>query len=894
MAKKSKSKSRAKRSARALNALEIAEREMEGSASDSDGGRYDPRSNGTVVNLLKKSSKGRRNDDDDSESELDSEGSFEDEELDSDEAFGSGDDIDVMNSKLSQTLRDKESMGKLNKNDVIDVDNLSDGGYTSIEEEELMPLSQIWDMGSKSAKASKDNGSDEDMGEEMKFQDSDDASSESESSEESGSSEESESGSESENPFDEISEDDEDVELKTITSKLLKDTTKHSSKRLDTYGTGEENEYILPSVAKNAGTQKLSLEDMMNVVDDKAVTEKATLLKGDSTATAIPLPQRIQQRNERQAAYEISKNEVNRWSDVVKQNRRAEHLSFPLNPQVEHNEATVFTNATNKNTQSELQEKVNDVLEQSNMVDPEKGSTFEDLNTAKMTPEEMKKRTVEMRLMRELMFREERKARRIKKIKSKAYHRIKKKEIQRNRELAGVSDESDTDLDVARAKERMTLKHKTNSKWAKDMIKHGMTNDAETREEMEEMLRQGERLNARIQDRDSDEEDNRKTLSDVENDEVDDAEDFKLKDRLGKTGVMNMAFMRNAEAREKEANREQAAKLRAFENGEDMFDSDNEADNRDENVQLNKGRRIYTPSNLEAKKQVDETNEILREEKEIDDSRNLVNRLKGSNKRLSAENGDAAGTSNSNTEAQEDKEPENPWLAGSDDESNVRRSTKISVIDKDSSKEAKSLQKLEKKRAKLDKSAKKGKGNDDSELLLEEDTSNRLKIVDPYAGSDDETGNEFVFKQQDVIADAFAGDDVVAEFAGEKKRIVEDDDDKEVDVTLPGWGDWAGEGAQPRKKRKFIQKVKGVVQKNKRKDRNMQNVIINEKINKKNLKYQSSAVPFPYENKEQYERSLRMPLGQQWTSRKSHQKLIKPRIMTKPGEVIDPLKAPFK
>ena len=888
MAKKSKSKSRAKSTSRALNALEIAEKEMQGSASDSDGGRYDPRSNGTVVNLLKKSKKGRNSND--SDSELESEGSFEDEDLDSDEAFGSGDDIDVMNSKLSQTLRDKESMGTLKTSDVIDVDNLSDGGYTSIEEEELMPLSQIWDMGAKSSKTVNDN-SDDGMGEEMKFQDSDDASSESESSAASGSEEESESDSENENPFDEISEDEEDVELKTITSKLLRDTTKHSSKRLDTYGTGEENEYILPSVAKNTGIQKLSLEDMMNVVDDKAVTEKATLLKGDTNATAIPLPQRIQQRNERQAAYEISKDEVNKWSDVVKQNRRAEHLSFPLNPQVEHNEETVFTNATNKNTQSELQEKVNEVLEQSNMVDPEKESTFEDLNTAQMTPEEMKKRTVEMRLMRELMFREDRKSRRIKKIKSKAYHRIKKKEMQRNRELAGVSDESDTDLDIARAKERMTLKHKTNSKWAKDMIKHGMTNDAETREEMEEMLRQGERLKAKIQDRDSDEEDNRKTLSDVEKDELDEDEGFKLKENLGKTGVMNMAFMRNAEAREKEANREQAAKLRALENGEDLFDSENDADDREENVQLNKGRRIYTPSNLEAKKQTDEANEYLREEKEMDDSRNLVNRLKGSNKRLSAVSQEA---SNASEVVQEDKEPENPWLAGSDDESNIKRSTKISVVDKDSSKEAKSLQKLEKKRAKQDRSSKNGKGNEDSELLLEEDTSSKLNINDPYAGSDDDTGNEFIFKQQDVIAEAFAGDDVVAEFATEKKRIVDDDDDKEVDVTLPGWGDWAGEGAQPRKKRKFIKKVKGVVRQDKRKDKHLQNVIINEKINKKNLKYQSSAVPFPFENREQYERSLRMPLGQQWTSRKSHQKLIKPRIMTKPGEVIDPLKAPFK
>ena len=905
MAKKSKSKSRSKSSKRALNALEIAERELEGSASDDNNENYNPRRNGTVVNLLKKSERHGNNYPDD-DSDIASDDSFEDEELDSDEAFGPGEDMDVLDSKLSQTARDKKKLGKLTSSDKIDVDNLSDDGYTSIEEGELMSLSEIWDMDSKkgptvaasnnSKKSKIETEQSDDDDEDMKFQDSDIESSEDESGSEETSSEESDADSESEDPFDEISDDDEDVELKTITSNLLKDTAKFTSKRLATYGTGDENEYILPSVQENEGTQKLSLSDMMNIVDDKQVTSKATLLQGENEATAIPLPQRIQQRNERKAAYEISKDEVNRWSDAVKQNRRAEHLSFPLNQQVEHQEASVFTIPANENTASALQDKVNTVLEESNLVDPEKNTTFEDLDTAKMTPEEMKKRTVEMRLMRELMFREERKARRIKKIKSKAYHRIKKKEIQRNRDLAGVSDESDTDLDVARAKERMTLKHKTNSKWAKDMIKHGMTNDAETREEMEEMLRQGERLKAKIQDRDSEDEDNRKGLSDIEAEEVDETEDMKMKDRLGKTGVMNMAFMKNAEAREREANLQNISNIRAFENGGELFDSDEDRENEalDENVQLNKGRRIYAPINLVKKKEAEEADEMLREEVRIDNSRNLASRLQKSDSKT--KNRDKENEKDGNPD-EKNKEPENPWLVGSDDENpsnkNIKRSTKVSIIDKDSSKEAKRTQKIDKKLAKQNSKNSKASNNDDGEILLDYENGNKLNIVDPYGGSDEEIGDGFAFKQQDVIADAFAGDNVVAEFANEKKRVADDDDDKEEDVTLPGWGDWAGSGTQTRKKR-FIKKIKGVVQKDKRKDRKLQNVIINEKVNKKNLKYQSSAVPFPFENREQYERSLRMPLGQQWTSRKSHQNLIKPRIMTKPGEVIDPLKAPFK
>ena len=60
------------------------------------------------------------------------------------------------------------------------------------------------------------------------------------------------------------------------------------------------------------------------------------------------------------------------------------------------------------------------------------------------------------------------------------------------------------------------------------------------------------------------------------------------------------------------------------------------------------------------------------------------------------------------------------------------------------------------------------------------------------------------------------------------------------------------------------------------------------------MKYQSSHVPYPFETREQYERSLRMPVGQEWTSKETHQKLTMPRVIVKQGTVIDPLKAPFK
>ncbi|CAI4047579.1 hypothetical protein SKDZ_13G0450 [Saccharomyces kudriavzevii ZP591] len=898
MAKK-KSKSRSKSSRRVLDALQLAEREINGEFDDSSNNdrRQDARRNGTVVNLLKISRGGADSDEEDVGSE-----SFEDEELNSDEALGSDDDYDILNSKFSQTIRDKK---KGNGEYEEDED---EGGYTSIDEEDLMSLSQVWDMDSKAVHS---NGNDEkDLSPQLKLQNSDVSS-------ESSSSEESESESEvEEDPFDEISEDEEDVELNTITSKLIDETKYKGPRRLDTYGTGEANEYVLPSVSATSGISgKLSLTDMMNAVDDRKVIENVSLLKGKSSTYDVPLPQRIQQRHDRKAAYEISKQEVSKWNDIVQQNRRADHLSFPLNKPTEHNQASAFSR-TQDIPQTELQEKVDQVLQESNLVNPEKDSTFEDLSTAKMTSEEMRKRRTEMRLMRELMFREERKARRLKKIKSKTYRKIKKKELMKNREMADISsDEDDEDHDIARAKERMTLKHKTNSKWAKDMIKHGMTNDAETREEMEEMLRQGERLKAKILDRNPDDEndDRVQTLSDVENEEQGNIDTTELKSKFGKTGVMNMAFMKNAEARERDANEENLRRLRAVENGGDieLFESDKEETNG-ENIQLNKGRRIYTPGTSESNKEMDELNARTRREHGVDESRNLENRLKAKNgkqskpAKVNAEGAIIVEESSDeepvqdNQKSQQDGEANsvNPWLANeSDEESAIKKqSSKVSIVDKDSSKNAKSMNKMNKAELKQKSKAKKGKSNVDEDLLLTADDSTRLKIVDPYGGSDDEQGdNGFMFKQQNVIAEAFAGDDVLAEFQEEKKRVIDDEDDKEVDTTLPGWGEWAGAGAKSKnKRRKFVKKVKGVVNKDKRKDKHLQNVIINEKVNKKNLKYQSSAVPFPFENREQYERSLRMPIGQEWTSRASHQELIKPRVMTKPGQVIDPLKAPFK
>lgn len=77
------------------------------------------------------------------------------------------------------------------------------------------------------------------------------------------------------------------------------------------------------------------------------------------------------------------------------------------------------------------------------------------------------------------------------------------------------------------------------------------------------------------------------------------------------------------------------------------------------------------------------------------------------------------------------------------------------------------------------------------------------------------------------IQQAFANDDVVEEFIQEKKEIEEASTPKDVDLSLPGWGSWAGAGIKTsvKKKEKFIKKADPAPP---RKDKNLAHVIINE------------------------------------------------------------------
>jgi len=128
--------------------------------------------------------------------------------------------------------------------------------------------------------------------------------------------------------------------------------------------------------------------------------------------------------------------------------------------------------------------------------------------TNKLFVEKVQTRTAGLRPARELLYREEIKAKRIIKIKSKFYHRVLKKERVKHHNAAEealalengrVPNEEDImERERKRAEERMALKHKQ-SKWSKGMRDLGKTMwDEEAQNGAAEMAKRSEEPRMRI------------------------------------------------------------------------------------------------------------------------------------------------------------------------------------------------------------------------------------------------------------------------------------------------------------------------------------------------------------------------------------------------------------
>ena len=155
-------------------------------------------------------------------------------------------------------------------------------------------------------------------------------------------------------------------------------------------------------------------------------------------------------------------------------------------------------------------------------------------------------------------------------------------------------------------------------------------------------------------------------------------------------------------------------------------------------------------------------------------------------------------------------------------------------------------------------------------------------------------------RQAFSIADEDTLDGEEDEFERMKREAMEEDLPKEEKtvIGLPGWGSWVGAGAKNFKSKaqlakeaseKHAREQRRLAAIAARRDAKLKHVLINEKVDHKALKYQVATLPYPFTSQEAYEKSLLTPIGKEWNTTRSFQAHVLPKVITRAGEIIDPI-----
>ncbi|KAG6007431.1 hypothetical protein E4U21_006020 [Claviceps maximensis] len=715
-----------------------------------------------------------------------------------------------------------------------------------------------------------------------------------------------ESDSENSEEDDEVEDDEDDEDEDEDDAEVDSEKLSALQGLISEYG-GQPTNKDKP--ASSAG-QKLSLGDLgLTRLSDPLLKNSVKLMNkearekrpGVAQKLAVPLSRREQGRLDRSVAFEKTNEALERWTETVKQNRRAEHLVFPL-PQ-NSDKAGLNTDEIQplaSDPSNELESTIMSIMEQSGLSLKKEAKPKPKVLDEEGNELSRKEALAKKRMERELSSREAKRAKRIKKIKSKAYHRVHRKQRERDEmatkeamEEAGEidSEEEREAQDRRRALERVGQRHKE-SKWAKigNKNKRAVWDD-EFRVGLTEMARKDEELRRRKEGKtgaaggDSDSDATSSSGSDSDGSNSDDnrarirrkLRKLENEDAEPQSGLMSMKFMQKAEAAKKKANDEMIRQIRRDLDGHDsshQSDDDDDDGNDARQEQEVVGRRSYGTTDPKAKPALDTSKRSApRRQSSPDHDVNII---------INSSTAAAAASS------------EPPSTAGAWSRGETRRKKAPPLPSHDLDLNANILVAAPSKKASNSSTA----SSVAAPAFKTPSQSNNNKNNnqrDESPDSDSEQHLPLAIRDQALIARAFAGDDVVTEFAREKDAIAEAEDDKVIDNTLPGWGSWVGDGVSNREKKRhqgrFLTKVEGVKKKD-RKDAKLDKVIINEKRVKKNDRYLASQLPHQYESREQYERSLRLPIGPEWMTKETFQDGIKPRILIKQG-IITPMSKPM-
>ncbi|KAN0049955.1 hypothetical protein ACTA71_003053 [Dictyostelium dimigraforme] len=889
-----------------------------------------------------------QDEEDDGESELDTyklPNRFEDEEIEEEDAFDDGDE-DLIKSKANKNY-DDEFEGE----DFVDLDELLDE-----KEENSSVSSKSTSVSSKSTKQQQDLEDENSDEEEMEDEDEDE--------------EVSDDLLFSENEDSEPSEQEDSEETNTSdlisivknlekTKRTIKDESNKKTTKLPdmTEMIGNESQFnIFPNVDEN-GT--IDINDLMSFIPEEFDKVKSQLDEiADKAPISTPVSKYERDTIQRRITTEQAHKILTQWVPFVRE-QREKNLKFESKVVIPSTASTLASSFSKTDLNDEISKAIMD--SGASITRPPPGEIDPTTGKKVIDPIEEKRRLREIIKLRSIMYYQEIKDKRKKKIKSKSFRKVEKKKkekalAKREEELMKLDPDfakhKAEKLEERRVLERMTQRHKNNSKFMKNILNNrGLTTDDrrdinEHQKLAKELLLINKINNSNVdnensdsdnddddddeEDEDESDEDNSKEnkkidLSDVDQKSLSDKERIQMKlQKLGRPtalpdkGINAMKFMQKSMERELD----NAIKLQ---NGVDDYE---QAEIDDQEREIEESNRIVYHKQVASNKQ-NPSNKIMSSGLLVEkagfgnghkvgsgtsiqinnnnnNNSNIDNNIKKENKQKQVEEEE---------EEEEVLDEENPWLEVKKSKKKSKKDKKkqsdeflISLNNLNNGNSSSVGQNLNNKNN--GKEVVKGNdlsNNDDVTTTTTTITTNKKDKKRKLENNNKEISSEKKSKtmgmslitsnkQKELLLEAFAKDNIEDEFMEEKKQLIEEDVPEEKSNFLPGWGSWVGDGIQQRDnskkeaslKRKRDQKIKEMAQK--RADAKNSRVIIDEKAPLDGVsKYVLNQLPQHYSNKEQYESTLSIAHGKDWNSSTAFRKLIEPKVSVMPGTFIKPV-----
>ncbi|KAI9906290.1 hypothetical protein PsorP6_016484 [Peronosclerospora sorghi] len=701
---------------------------------------------------------------------------------------------------------------------------------------------------------------------------------------------------------DALSSSDDDAEALKRLHRLvdgLVETTPQSSTLADVPTTTETGTLTLATLVD--GTVHHSHDDDK---DDTAWTQRVRAhvraLEGDGTSLTLARAHTLvdDARSQRQSAYGAKKQDVHVFESVVRRNRQRETLDLRVQaPTLEKPTPVVLASKFVAN--SAMEHEIAALLAAGDLSDKQIGHDERtELAMQQVTRHEVAARQRALARLRSLLFYEEQKTKRVKKIKSKLYHKIRKAQHERAHDVrAGLDPERAREvkeqLASKRAHERLTLKHRNTSKWVTHQLARGTRADNATRRAIAEQLRRGDDLRRKMENVSSDEDDEEdQAMEGHERDRVQqDVEeqaralvteiDAERTDATKKHGLDGMKFMQRAAAKQREQARVEAEQLlRDVLRGEqEEMESEPEAAAAKADVKVTEDDRAAVDRVL--------AKDALQTSR-VGMSTGLAVRVDGA---VAIDLGDGGDTVHHVTDdtpatnnvlelgnAVASDHEANPWLAP---RARVPRTSSRKHEHKSTPPVAAALASLTSDTSRLPNDA----PPPSSDILPR--PPKRSKPAPDTALM--RRAFEFVATQEDEIAaekDKLASEDAAAKHGAEQRQL----------VGMAGWGTWVGAGVRVSQRQVAREKAAHALAERakaaalgRRRDVKLARVLVNEKKDKRAAKFNVADVPYPFTSREEYHAAMRVPLGSDWNTAHVTNVLTAPKVMKRLGTRIAPL-----